>query len=814
MILTCSECDTSFNFDEKYIKDTGSKVRCSKCQNVFLVYPSVAGSDGAAASADESPAPTTEGVTGLDELDLSKFDNMLDVETDSEEKTAASGATDDLGFELDLDLDDEHDSALDETGSDLDETDELDLSSLDLDDAVEPDISSDDDSDELEFDLDFDSDASTGEAEPSLEADSDDDGEFDFGLDDSTEMQSAAPSDDEGFELDLDLDFEDEADKEGIVSDSELEETQDLDLSDMENLFDTGEVQASEIAAAETSDEFDFELDLSDESADDPGAAVPEASAETKDEEEVDFEIDFSEESETAPSEEESKGSDATEELDLSELEDMLEVEEAPPADAEMSPGAVEESFELDLDGIDDDDMLDSEVLSSMDETVALEASDLEDLSEIDLESVDSPVAALDETTDELELDLEPALESAQEDDVAIEDSFDLSDLDEMLESSQEGPTSDSIVESTDDFDLELDFGEQKDDALEAVAEAPPDIIAPTDATEESDLSDLEDLLEIDEEPVVAELDSDLEDIEDIEDIEALDIPLSMEETPETPEALFDTTEQLDDVELKFEADEVSVAAEDADEVVDIPAPEYAEEEGADTFDMGTLPSQGEQPAETAATDYYEMAAEDELAEDMEMPPPTVKRRLGGPIRILLAIVLIIGGGYGTLKLLDLLGIGIDVQQLGGSIPVVGKYFKPQYPDKGNLQIGIIEKLVKYDVVDNSKSGPLFIIEGKLKNNYDHPRSYIKVTGKLYTDKKKVAKRKTVYAGNLLTSEKLASLDLLAIEKKLNNRFGTKRANVKLKKGRMVPFMIVFSNLPDDLDEFTVEVAGSKQAKR
>ena len=119
-----------------------------------------------------------------------------------------------------------------------------------------------------------------------------------------------------------------------------------------------------------------------------------------------------------------------------------------------------------------------------------------------------------------------------------------------------------------------------------------------------------------------------------------------------------------------------------------------------------------------------------------------------------------------------------------------------------------------YDFVDNSKSGPLFIIKGRLKNNYDHPRSFIKVTGKLYTDRKRVAKKKTVYAGNMLTNEKLAALDLLAIEKKLNNRFGTKRANVKLNKGRMVPFMIVFSNLPNNLDEFTVEVAGSTQAKR
>ncbi|MBW2298056.1 MAG: zinc-ribbon domain-containing protein, partial [Deltaproteobacteria bacterium] len=31
MIITCEECSTSFNLDEKFLKPSGSKVRCSKC---------------------------------------------------------------------------------------------------------------------------------------------------------------------------------------------------------------------------------------------------------------------------------------------------------------------------------------------------------------------------------------------------------------------------------------------------------------------------------------------------------------------------------------------------------------------------------------------------------------------------------------------------------------------------------------------------------------------------------------------------------------------------------------------------------------
>ena len=39
MIITCEECDTSFNLDDKVVKPSGSKVRCSQCRHVFTVHP-------------------------------------------------------------------------------------------------------------------------------------------------------------------------------------------------------------------------------------------------------------------------------------------------------------------------------------------------------------------------------------------------------------------------------------------------------------------------------------------------------------------------------------------------------------------------------------------------------------------------------------------------------------------------------------------------------------------------------------------------------------------------------------------------------
>ena len=39
MIIPCKSCNSAFQLDSSLVKPTGSKVRCSKCGNIFKVYP-------------------------------------------------------------------------------------------------------------------------------------------------------------------------------------------------------------------------------------------------------------------------------------------------------------------------------------------------------------------------------------------------------------------------------------------------------------------------------------------------------------------------------------------------------------------------------------------------------------------------------------------------------------------------------------------------------------------------------------------------------------------------------------------------------
>ena len=120
----------------------------------------------------------------------------------------------------------------------------------------------------------------------------------------------------------------------------------------------------------------------------------------------------------------------------------------------------------------------------------------------------------------------------------------------------------------------------------------------------------------------------------------------------------------------------------------------------------------------------------------------------------------------------------------------------------GNLKFSTQEISSRF--FKNSKTGRLFIVIGEVKNDYQQPRQMVRVVGKLFTPGQKLVQTQTVLAGNVIADEDLVSLDELAIKKLLTN--GSKS---KVNSGETLPFMVIFFNFPDNLDEFTVEVSAS-----
>ncbi len=183
---------------------------------------------------------------------------------------------------------------------------------------------------------------------------------------------------------------------------------------------------------------------------------------------------------------------------------------------------------------------------------------------------------------------------------------------------------------------------------------------------------------------------------------------------------------------------------------------------------------------------------DDENTDVFKAPP---KKRMNTSLLITLLIILLGAGGYGLYTLLDSMGIHI----------VNSPAHKVQ--DPGNLKITPFDINSKF--LDNTKIGKIFVITGKVKNEYPMNRGAIQVTGKLYTKDKKMAKAETVFCGNILSDIDITNLDAAAIQQRLQNRMGDNHINVQVKPGSAIPFMIIFTNLPDNLDEFTLEVNAS-----
>ncbi len=799
MILTCEKCDTSFSFDENLIKPSGSKVRCSKCRNVFVVHPPAPAVQEDTVSENLPPGTAAAaGVTGLDDLDLAAIEKSLDLDIDQEPGAGQAAAGDVAMDDNDLNLEAADFAAAADIGaitadSDTDDLNfDLDLDSLADDNAVTTGVT-DGSTETMDFDLDLDFDdldSETADAETTGPATDEIDFDLDFeGLEDTTADSKEARSaegiaeadtgseDHLDFELDMDLDntagdsesdsldfeLDSGSEEKSVVSDVKVEfdETQELDLSDVDSLLDLGHDETGASSEDDQAEDLDLELGL---------------------------EADAPAENDTAA------GTEATEELDLAELEEMIEKAEETP----LPQDSIQDDAEFDLDL-----NLDPAFDAVEEKTTAAAPDDVEITDEFDLTGLDE---LLEEDAVEAPVDQKsaasksPAIQTDLTDEATLaSDEAGAVDFDDMLELTPEEPEAEVegvSAESTEEFDMEFDADES--DAADTSIEAPEEAASDDIEDAEFDLSNLDDMLELAEEPS-----GDASQAEDDE----INLQFDLEEKP-VPDAETDAeTAARAAGDLEFEVEEEDdYAAEPA------PAAATASEgdAAADTFDMGAL-SEDERDLDTDSKEAYpetEELKEAVLAE-------TAKRQGGGMMRALFVLVLLVAVGAGAIFAAQYLGIDIPYldKLKGAKIPYVSDLLGPKFEDAGNLKIAIDEKDVNGRFVTNENLGALYVVSGKVKNDYDDSRSAIRVTGKIYSKGRKLELEKTVYAGNVLSDDVLSAIDQAGIDQKLQNRFGQERKNLDVKKGATVPFMIVFSNLPKNPDEYTVEVADSQKAK-
>jgi len=388
---------------------------------------------------------------------------------------------------------------------------------------------------------------------------------------------------------------------------------------------------------------------------------------------------------------------------------------------------------------------------------------------------------------------------------------WDLSEIEKILQEKNgetyNGETleRDDHQEDYDDFEFgDLDDLFSKEDSLDdqtketnsTTLDKEPDLHISSGETEveEIDLSELNDffkedddwvknLSEIDTDSKVSNVEFDVEkkvtsdflEPEPVEEVEDIDLS-------ELDDLFRDDAKSSEDIELDLDASEKAAGT----------ISDYSEkiEETEFEFDM----AENRKEASFTEKDDYNPNIENEAIKP--------KSWFGKTVLVALVFILLAGAGYGVFTVFNV---------TGSQIPIIGSYLKTETPpDPGNLKLIALDLNSKFD--ENQHVGKIFIITGIIKNEYSEPRSFVKITGKLYEPAKKLALTEQVYAGNVFSELEFRSLDMEAIKIGLNNRFGQNELNVNIEPGQSVPFMIIFSKLPHQLEEFTVEIESSSPA--
>ena len=801
MIITCGNCETSFNLNEKLLKPTGSKVRCSRCKNMFTAYPpdlpeleqvvtetaapeeieekteaveapepestpeekgDMTAEAVEEAEAEESAGDDTESTVdeemdaSLDDLDLE-----FDIDTVSEEnEVVAEAAADDVdgveesfAGEPDADLPDEVTDEAQASAEVEDVMEETDLPGIEESLGIEPAAEETPTEDVSLEDLDLDFDEAPEEEMPAEGGAIED---LDLGFDEAPEEETSAEGD---TVENLDLDFDEVLEEETPVEEDALLEDLDLDLG--LDVTSEEEVSAEEDTTSEELDLSDIELSMESE---------PEIET---DKDELDLDLDLDSEPETDTGLTDDKDDIESEELDFSDFEETVMLDAAPKLETENVSDDLGEELDLDLEMADDAlPDAESELPSMEKEDVALEDLDFELDMEFEGEAAGDTA---DEESEDVDLsDIEKMLEGDGKEAETVSLVSDIDNVEIEVEKWKESPDADDLMDQTGEIDLSDIMIDADDDYME------------------EDIEDVELELDIGEasDPVMAASGGDKPEDIDISGFDEFDVPVEGDQV----QGHFSG----EDIELEFEVDE------DTDDLDGMATISEAEEIG-----VGSETIEYAEPlvdVDEAPTEKKEKKKKTKKTKKIK---PVKKSGILRPVMLLLLLFIL---PLVVVVLLDRF-MNMDVPYVTDylkQVPYLNQVMKPEMKEVGEIRIDNISS----KFIDNTMHGKLFIITGTVKNEFSGSRKYIKIQGSLFSSGKILAKEVTVYGGNNISDPDLSEMSLADINQRLSNRFGDKKSNFDVKPGRSIPFMVVFSDLPESLEEFTVEAVGSFPATK
>jgi hypothetical protein len=131
------------------------------------------------------------------------------------------------------------------------------------------------------------------------------------------------------------------------------------------------------------------------------------------------------------------------------------------------------------------------------------------------------------------------------------------------------------------------------------------------------------------------------------------------------------------------------------------------------------------------------------------------------------------------------------------------------YGAKGGEDGSVSARNITAEYFINKEAGELFVVRGEALNNYKKPRASIQVKVTILGAGGAPLLTKTAFCGNSLSKEQLATLPVVKLEETMNNQFGDSLANMGVKPGNAIPFVVVLTNVPKEASDYSVQISGS-----
>ena len=184
--------------------------------------------------------------------------------------------------------------------------------------------------------------------------------------------------------------------------------------------------------------------------------------------------------------------------------------------------------------------------------------------------------------------------------------------------------------------------------------------------------------------------------------------------------------------------------------------------------------------------------------EDAVAAKPRKSGRMGLILGLIVLLLACAGAGVYFLRP-ALLGLGPQVPAAPAASGAA--------PREGAAQIAL-ENVRQY-FVPNEKEGQLFIIEGKAVNRFPEARELIRLKASLFDSQGGEVASQEFMCGNVVSLYQLQVSSRADIEAALSAKVGILTNNTNIQPGASTPFMTVFFQAPETVEEFGLEVIQS-----